>query len=186
MTEAELIKACKAKKPKAQALLYELYADKLMGICMRYGNRRADAEDIFQEAFIKVFNSIHKLKKNDSLGAWIKRIVVNTAINHYHKNKKYQEHVNPESIGDIEENTSYNDIIERLNNEELLKLINQLASGYRMVFNLYVIEGYSHKEIAKMLGTNTSNTKVQLYKAKKALKKMMVQLNITEEDVRNK
>ena len=148
-----------------------------MGICLRYGKNREDAEDIFQEAFVRVFKSIHKIEKTESLDAWVKRIVINTAINYFHKNKKHYGHLNQDFLYENDGYENYKKIIGKLSNEELLELINNLPDGYRMVFNLYVIEGYSHKEIADILKTNSANTKVQLSKAKKALKNMIARLN---------
>lgn len=186
MTDLELVKACKANNPKAQKILYQRYAEKLMGVCMRYGNSREDAEDIFQEAFVKVFHSIHKLKKVESLNAWVKRIVINTAINHYQKHKKHYGHIHEEFAYEINENNDhdYDKIIGYLDSKELLKVINQLSPGYRMVFNLYVIEGYSHKEIGKMLNITPNNSKSQLFKAKNNLKKMIQKLNLIDDERR--
>lgn len=180
MTDEQLIKACKRQDPKAQEQLYRRYAGRLMGICLRYGKSREEAEDIFQEAFIKVFQHISNLKEDLALDAWVKKIVVHTAINHYHKNKKHFDTVDGDMIQENNENEDYQKIMDQLSNEELLKLINQLPPGYRMVFNLYIIEGYTHPEIAEMLNTSVSNSKNQLMKAKNTLKRKLEELNLVK------
>ena len=173
MTDIELIKACQAKNPKAQELLYNRYAGRLMGICMRYGAGKDEAKDIFQEAFIKVFENINKVTQVETLNAWIKRIVINTAINHYHQQQKRYTAL-PELYPETAFDDAHERIIDQLSQEELLNLIQKLPAGYKFVFNLYAIEGYSHKEIAEMMQTSESNSKNQYAKAKKALQKMIV------------
>lgn len=172
MTDVELIKACQAKNPKAQELLYNRYAGRLMGICMRYGAGKDEAQDIFQEAFIKVFENIQKVTQADTLNAWVKKIVINTAINHYHQHQKRYTQL-PESYPETEADDAHDRIIDALSQEELLQLIQRLPAGYKFVFNLYAIEGYTHKEIAEMMQTTESNSKNQYAKAKKALQKML-------------
>lgn len=172
MTDIELIKACQAKNSKAQELLYNRYAGRLMGICMRYGASKEEAQDIFQEAFIKVFENIHKVTQVETLNAWIKKIVINTAINHYHQQQKRYTAL-PELYSETEFDDAHERIIDQLSQEELLNLIQKLPAGYKFVFNLYAIEGYAHKEIAEMMQTSESNSKNQYAKAKKALQKMI-------------
>jgi RNA polymerase sigma factor (sigma-70 family) len=172
MTDAELIEACQNNNTKAQEILYNRYAGRLMGVCMRYVNDKEDAKDIFQESFIKIFNNIHKVTDVSTLNAWIKKIVVNTAINYYHKQKKFVQSLNDDII-ENEQDESYLKIIDGLSHEELLKLIQKLPQGYKFVFNMYAIEGYTHKEIAEMMNTTESNSKNQYAKAKKSLQKML-------------
>ncbi len=172
MTDAELIVACKSRQPKAQELLYNRYAGRLMGICMRYGASKDEAQDIFQEAFIKVFEHIHLVQQADTLNAWIKKIVINTAINHYHKHLKRYTAL-PEAYIETEYDDSHTKIIDELSHEELLKLVQLLPAGYKFVFNLYAIEGYTHQEIADLMQTTESNSKNQYAKAKKALQKLL-------------
>lgn len=185
MTNKKLIKGCKARNPKVQQILYERFSAQVMGICRRYGKSREDSEDIFQEAFIRIFEQIEKVRDPQALVAWIKKTVVNTAINHYKKQKKYQERYQmEENIAEISSLSSSPDVLHQLNNETLLQLIKKLPDGYRIVFNLYVIEGYNHQEIAEMLDTHVNNSKSQLYKARKALKKMVLDLNLIEDERR--
>jgi RNA polymerase sigma factor (sigma-70 family) len=183
MSDKEIIDGCLKQDPKMQQVLYQQFAPKLMGIARRYAPNREDAEDIFQEGYVRVFQYLHTLQKNDSLEGWLKKVMIRTAINHYQKHKKYYEHIHTHDYLEYDasgESEDYQHIISKLSNEDLLRLIHQLPDGYRMIFNLYVIEGYSHKEIAEMLNTNAKNSKSQLSKAKKALKKMMEQLNLIE------
>ncbi len=176
MTDAELIVACKARNSKAQELLYNRYAGRLMGICTRYGASKEEAQDIFQEAFIKVFENIDKITKTELLNAWVKRIVINTAINHYHQHLKRYTSL-PDDYIHIEPDEQSTKIMDELSHEELLGLIEQLPIGYKIVFNLYAIEGYTHKEIADMMQTSESNSKNQYARAKKALQKKLQELN---------
>jgi RNA polymerase sigma-70 factor (ECF subfamily) len=146
----------------------------MMGICMRYSRTRAEAEDILQEGFIKVFSSLKNFRQEGSFEGWIKRIMINNAVNHYHQNLKFALHANIEDIDESqiiqEEAHASADPELDLSQEMLLKLIQELPDGYRVVFNLYAIEGYSHKEIACMLGISENTSKTQLFKARRFLK----------------
>jgi RNA polymerase sigma factor (sigma-70 family) len=170
MTEQEIIKGCMDNKASAQEKLYELYSRRMMAICLRYTRSRVEAEDIFHEAFIKVFKNIHTWQ-GGSFEGWMRRIFVNTAINHFHQNRKYFDHVDA-SYAETMLSTSEN-IIAQLSNQELLEIISRLPDGYRMIFNLYVVEGYSHNEIAEMLNIAEGSSKSQLSKAKAHLKKLI-------------
>lgn len=141
MTDKELIKLCKKNKRTAQNLLFERFEGYLMGICKRYAANQEEAKDIFQEAFIKIFKGIKKTKKIDSLPAWLSRVTVNTAINYYHKNFKHQNHYSYETQLDDFQQDDYIQIIEKMDVEYLTRLINQLPEGYRIVFNMYMIDG---------------------------------------------
>lgn len=168
MTENEIIQGCLANKASAQEKLYALYSRRMMAICLRYTRSRAEAEDIFHEAFIKVFKSIHTWQ-GGSFEGWMRRIFVNTAINHFHQNKKYLDHVDS-SYAETMLSASDN-IISELSNQDLLELVNRLPEGYKLIFNLYVVEGYNHIEIASMLGIAEGSSKSQLSKAKAHLRK---------------
>jgi len=140
----------------------------MMAICLRYTRSRAEAEDIFHEAFVKVFKNIHTWQ-GGSFEGWMRRIFVNTAINHYHQNKKYQDHVDSSYAETMLSGTD--DVIASLSNQDLLEVINRLPEGYKVIFNLYVVEGYNHNEIAAMLGIAEGSSKSQLSKAKAYLRK---------------
>lgn len=142
----------------------------MMAVCLRYTRSRAEAEDIFHEAFIKVFKHIGTWQ-GGSFEGWIRRIFVNTAINHFRQNRKYLDHVDA-SQAEFAMSSSDN-IIGELSNQELLDLIAGIPEGYRVVFNLYVVEGYNHTEIAEMLGIAEGSSKSQLSKAKNYLRKLI-------------
>lgn len=170
MTEPEIIQGCLEQKASSQEKLYALYSRRMMAICLRYTPSRFEAEDIFHEAFVKVFKSIHTWQ-GGSFEGWMRRIFVNTAINHFHQNRKYLDHVDS---ADIENSViSTDNIIGELSNQELLELVGRLPDGYKMVFNLYVVEGYNHNEIAEMLKIAEGSSKSQLSKAKAYLKKLI-------------
>jgi RNA polymerase sigma-70 factor (ECF subfamily) len=175
--EQELIDKCLANDPFAQELLYRRYASKMYGICLRYVRQKEDAGDILQDGFVRVFMNLKHYRGDGSFEGWIRRIIVNTAINHYKANVKFSRDL---SIDDVRPgNHIDNDALSRISTEELLKVIRELPDGFRMVFNLFVIEGYDHKEIGQMLGISESTSKSQLHRAKAALqKKLLKEYNI--------
>lgn len=166
----DLINDCKAGKRKAQSVLYKKYASSLLGLCLRYSKSKAEAEDILQEGFIKIFNKIKSLEKTSSLEPWMKRIMINTAINSYHKNLKhyYNQDIDEVQIEDSEEETI--EYMPHISPDMVLKAVQELPEGYRMVLNMYVFDGFSHKEIAEQLGVSINTSKTQLLKARKKLK----------------
>ncbi len=148
-----------------------------MGLCRRYARSKAEAEDMFQEGFIRIFQQIHTIEQPDRLLHWMKRVMVNTAINWYHKHHHEQAETDYEEAFE----TSTNDHVEllaRISTEELLQLVQQMAHGYRMVFNLFVIDGYTHPEIARMLGISEGTSKSQLARAKDVLKEKLKSIGI--------
>lgn len=170
MTEQEIIEGCIKNKASAQEKLYALYARRMMAVCLRYTRSRFEAEDIFHEAFMKVFRNVQSWQ-GGSFEGWMRKIFVNTAINHYRQNKKYFDHVDPAYAEGLV--TSSENIIAQLSNQELLELINRLPEGYRVIFNLHVVEGYNHNEIAEMLNIAEGSSKSQLFKAKAFLKRLI-------------
>lgn len=176
-TEEEIIAGCKQGKANCQEKLYQLYSRRMMAVCVRYTSSRFEAEDIFHEAFVKVFKHIESYS-GGSFEGWVRRIFVNTAINHYHKNRKYQEQLDYSTIEDSAPSTE--DIISQISGQELQTIINQMPEGYKLVFNLYVIEGYNHREIAEALNIAEGTSKSQLAKAKSFLKKTLLKLQISE------
>ncbi len=147
-------------------MLFEQYAGKLMTVCLRYCKTRMEAEDVLQEAFIRIFKYIHQFKFEGSFEGWIRRIVVNTALKHISKKS-----INFSEMGEYTEASatieSY--AYSNLNQAVILKLVSQLPEGYKIVFNLNVIEGYSHDEIGKLLNIQPSTSRSQLVKARKIL-----------------
>ncbi|MCA6466910.1 MAG: sigma-70 family RNA polymerase sigma factor [Chitinophagaceae bacterium] len=173
MTEFEIIEGCKNKDPRSQRELFDRFAGKMMGVCLRYANDASEAEDMLQDAFLRIFQHIDQFKFEGAFEGWVRRVVVNAAIRTIEK-KKIQYKELEENMYDVPrvEATAYN----HLNQEELLKLINQLPDGYRMVFNLSAIEGYSHEEIGVMLNIQPGTSRSQLVKARKMLQYQILQL----------
>lgn len=173
MTEADLkiIEGCIKGKRRAQNKLYNMYAPLLFGICLRYARNKDEAEDILQEGFIKIFSSIRGFRGEGSFEGWLKRIIVNTAITHNKQSLKHQFHAD---IDEIEEIKIVADEAEeipmmKVPQATLMSLIQKLPEGYKMVFNLYVFEQYTHKEIADFLGVSVNTSKSQLMKARRVL-----------------
>src|SRR5690242_7768467 len=153
-----------------QKLLYDLYSSKMYGVCLRYAENAEDANDVMQEGFIKVYRSLPKFRAEGSFEGWIRRIFVNTSIEHYRKKtKKY-------NITEVQENTIEDNELSALDSlatKDILNIINELSPGYKQVFNMHVVEGYSHKEIAEILGITEGTSKSQLARAKGVLKKII-------------
>jgi RNA polymerase sigma-70 factor (ECF subfamily) len=172
--EKDLIQACVRKERWAQKELYETYYSQMMGVCLRYSNNKEDALDILHEGFIKVFKHIAKYQPGTSLSAWIRRIMVNSAIDFYRKSIRRRTE-NIETAFDISSNDA--DAISQCSEKEILAAVQQLSPAYRAVFNLYIIEGYSHREIAEQLGITESTSRSNLVKARTKLKEILIQLN---------
>jgi RNA polymerase sigma-70 factor (ECF subfamily) len=169
LNEPELIQQCLEKKALAQKQLYDTYKSRMMGVVLRYVRHREDADDIFQEAFIRVFKNLHTLSQGQSLGGWIKKIVVNTAINHYQANKKFSYDREAETLQDSSDD-SFTKVLSNLYVADLLELIQKLPDTYRLVFNLYVIDGYNHAEIAALLHISESTSRSTLTRAKEKIR----------------
>ena len=174
MTDEELIKGCIKEDESCQRELFRRYAGKLVGVCQRYANDDAVAEDIVQDAFIKIFEKIYQFKSEGSFEGWIRRIVVNTALKKYTV-IRYDKEVSGYEITDRNESQMEAAAFSHLNEKELLGLINNLPDGYRLIFNLYVIEGYQHEEIAQMLKIQPGTSRSQLVKARNMLKQQILQ-----------
>jgi RNA polymerase sigma-70 factor (ECF subfamily) len=164
MDDRQLVKDCIRGKPAAQRQLYDLFAGPMLGICYRYTKSMADAEDVLQEGFIKVFKNIHQYKFEGELGGWIRRIMVNTAINYLKKNSRYQTEL---LFTDEQLHAVTNDDPEvRMGAKELSELIRQLPTGYQTIFNLHVVEGYTHVEIGELLGIHEGTSRSQYARAR--------------------
>jgi RNA polymerase sigma-70 factor (ECF subfamily) len=172
----EIIKGCKRKEPAAQKAAFELFAGRMLGVCLRYARNSADAEDILQDAFIKVFEKINQFKNEGSFEGWIRKIVVNTALKKYTLSR-YSKELLGEELSEKETVCYANPAVyNHLSEKELLSLINKLPDGYRLIFNLFVIEGYKHEEIATMIGINAGTSRSQLAKARMYLQKQIIEL----------
>jgi RNA polymerase sigma factor (sigma-70 family) len=170
--EEELISKCRKYDRHAQKELYEKYASKMYTLCLRYVKDEAEAEDITISSFVKVLDRIDQFKGEGSFEGWIRRIVVNESLTYIRRNKSMYLEVDIEKA-DREPN--YGSLDNQLEAEDLLKLIQQLPTGYRTVFNLYAIEGYSHKEIAKELSISENTSKSQLSRARSLLQKQLLE-----------
>jgi RNA polymerase sigma factor (sigma-70 family) len=175
VSDPDIIEGCVRHNRKAQQMLYDKYSRFLLGICIRYADDKAEAEDILQESFLKIFFSIKDFSGTGSFAGWLRKVAVNTAITHYHKNLKYRYHIEIEEYVSVETGTSSFEE-SYFSSEELYIVLNELPAGYRMVFNLYAVEGYKHKEIAEMLGIDTNTSKSQYSRAKAALRDKLEKL----------
>lgn len=164
MDNHRLVKDCIKGRPEAQRELYELFSESMLAVCYRYTKSVMDAEDVLQEGFIKVFRNIEQFKFQGELGGWIRRIMVNTALNYLKKNRNYQSDLafldnslHPVSDDNPEVMMSAKDLAE---------LIRQLPTGYQTIFNMYAVEGFSHVEIGAMLGINEGTSRSQYARAR--------------------
>lgn len=161
-------------------MLYSLYAPTMLGICMRYARNKSEAEDILQDGFVKIFTNLKTFRGDGSFEGWLKRIMVNTAITHNKQSMKHQYHTDIDAIEEtllVDEEENNNELANiKLPQETLINMIQNLPEGYRTVFNLYVFENYSHKEIADMMNISVNTSKSQLSKARRNLVSKITQL----------
>jgi len=177
LTDADLIQGSVEGNREIQEVLYHRFSPKMYAVCLRYSGNAVDAQDLLQEGFIKVFKNLSKFRGDGSFEGWMRRIFLNTSIEHYRKK------VNMLSVTETQEVTIEDkewNVLDNLAEKDIISMIHELSPGYRVVFNMHVIEGYSHKEIADILGINEGTSKSQLARAKGVLKKMVEnRLNIT-------
>ncbi|MEJ6979858.1 sigma-70 family RNA polymerase sigma factor [Pedobacter sp. P351] len=170
----DLLEGCRRSDHRTQELLYKSLASKMLGVCMRYARDQFEAEDMLQTGFVKVFKKVNEFRGEGSFEGWIRRIMVNTAIESYRKNQRMMNLVDIEEVYDAPQVTFD---MNRLEVDDLMNLIQQLSSGYKLVFNLYAIEGYSHKEIADQLGITEGASKSQLSRARAILRDKLSKLD---------
>ena len=176
ISDSELVEGCIRAERTYQELLYRRYSSKMYGVCIGYAKDRADAKDILQDGFVKVFTNIHKYKGEGSFEGWIRRIIVNTAIDHYRRTTKEAMHMNAVDIEyakDIQVEVS---VLQQMCAKDIMNLVHQLPNGARLIFNLYVVEGYTHQEIAEKLNINQGTSKSQFARAKKLLQNLVMKL----------
>jgi len=169
LTEQELIARCKSEDRKAQKILYEKFSHKMFGVCKRYLKVNEDAEDVLIEGFYKVFSKMDMYSGNGSFEGWIRRIMVNESLMFLRKRNNFNLSVEISNI----EIKSVVTVQDELEAQDILNLLEMLPTGYRTIFNLYVIEGYKHREIAELLGISINTSKSQLILAKKKLQKLI-------------
>lgn len=176
--DLQLAEACIAGNSQAQAQLFETYSPGMMAMCLRYGEDYADAQDMLQNGFVKVYQKLHLYNGKGPLGAWIRKTIANNALDQIRKNRRERDHwfelkteVEAERDADLAD-LSENDL-EQLTLDQLMDLIKKMPTGYRMVFNLYAVEEYSHKEIAEQMGITESTSKTQYRKAKAYMRRLV-------------
>ena len=178
-SEEDLINRCLNNEARAQEDFYKRFAPKMYGVCMRFAKNQMEADDILQEGFIKVFTNLKSFRNEGSLEGWVRKTVVNTAINLYKKNLKHQKDTDIEQA-EVVQNFEQSSL-DKISVQELMDIIRDLPTGYRVVFNLNVIEGYSHKEISQLLEISENTSKSQLSRARQALQKKLFELNRTKD-----
>jgi len=180
----ELVEGCQREERRAQNVFYDRYKDSLKGVCVRYAKTEAEADDILQESFIKIFKSIQQIKQPESVDSWVKSVVIRTAINYYHQTtKKELLHSSIENSASVFGSQDSFRIIEQLDMGLLLNVIQSLPDGYRTVINLYLIDGYTHAEIAKILSVAEGTSKSQLQRGRTLLIKKLQELGIQYDEV---
>jgi RNA polymerase sigma-70 factor (ECF subfamily) len=176
ITLEDIIKDCKGGKRKAQKMLYEKFYRQMHGVCLRYCTSKPEAEDVMLTGFMNVFTKIDSYSGSGSFEGWMKKVMINTAIDNFRKQKKHNDHFD---ISLLEEELAQEIYLpESLSINEILDMVQKLPTGYRTVFNLYAIEGFSHQEIAEMLGVTVNTSKTQLFKARKLLQNSILKLNM--------
>ena len=173
ISESDLIKGCIEGNRQMQEELYNRFSGKMYAVCLRYANNADDAQDLLQEGFIKVYRNLHRFRAEGSFEGWIRRVFVNSAIEHFRKKS-----IELSKVSDKEENTIEDSDVPALDQpaeRDIVKLIQDLSPGYRTAFNMYVVEGYSHKEIGDLLGISEGTSKSQLARARSILQKKVAQ-----------
>jgi RNA polymerase sigma factor (sigma-70 family) len=181
--EIDLISGCIEGNRRMQEELYRRFSPRMYAVCLRYAINSEEAEDILQEGFIKIFKKLGTYRGDGSFEGWIRRIFVNTAIEHFRRRKYLQP------VTEKEENTiegKYLSVLDDLAEKDILELVRQLSPGYRTVFNMYVVEGYTHKEIGDMLGISEGTSKSQLSRAKVILQDMVRKFMEQQNEVKAK
>lgn len=166
LTERELVEGCQREDRRCQELLYTRFARRMYAVCLRYARHQLEAEDLAQEGFIRVFDKLQGFRMEGSLEGWIRRIMVHTCINQYRKKAFQNERIGLEHVPETPVEPM---AVENMGQAELMALVQDLPDGYRMVFNMFAIEGYDHAEIADMIGCGESTSRSQLAKARRML-----------------
>lgn len=177
VSELDMIEGCKKGDRQAQKLLYDRFSGKMYALCCRYVKDKMEAEDVFVTAFTKILDRIDQFKGEGSFEGWIRRVIVNESLSYLRRNKSMYIETDIEAA-DHEPN--YDRLENHLEAQDLLQVISELPSGYRIVFNLFAIDGYSHKEISKLLGINENTSKSQLSRARSLLQKRLLELEEAE------
>ncbi|WP_018338378.1 MULTISPECIES: RNA polymerase sigma factor [Butyricimonas] len=169
MDEAWVIEECRKGNPKAQKFLYEYFAPRMMGVCIRYAGNRDAAGDLLQDGFVKIFTRLNEYTAAGSLEGWVRRIFINCALEKIRKERIFSKVIE----GEIDVEDTIPSVLETLTEQEMLQMIRQLPEGYRTVFNLFAIEGFSHKEIGEMLHITEGTSRSQYARARQSLQEMI-------------
>jgi len=172
LNEKDLIKGCLEGNRVCQKDLFELYAPKMMSVCRRYARHHLEAQDMMQEGFIKMFTNLHKFSHEGSFEGWVRRIMINTALKKVSRKSFKNEEI---GISDHYDNSVDETVLAKMSADELLVMVEELPDGYRVVFNMYVMEGYSHKEIGEALNIGESTSRSQLVKARRILQNKIIE-----------
>ncbi len=173
MSDEQLVKKCLEKDTLAQKHLFDMYSKKMMGVCLRYSKDSDEAQDVLQIGFIKVFEKLDLYNSTGSLEGWIRKIIVNTSLDNIRRNKKFMNDIELEKV-DYQLHNYNEDAVDVLSAQDLLGVIKKMPTGFRTVFNMYVIEGYSHQEIAEELTISVNTSKSQLSRARAYLQKVLI------------
>jgi RNA polymerase sigma-70 factor (ECF subfamily) len=180
MNEQEIIKGCIKNNRESQKALYELFYGKMLGVCLRYSNNLIDAKEVLHQGFLKIFETIKNFKETDALEDWIKKIIITTSVDHIRKNKQNllivsTIHANKNDVP-VSDKISDDTLFTTLGKDKILKAVQELSSGYRTLYNLSVIDGYSNIEIGEMQEISEETVKLNLAKAKFTLRKNLIQI----------
>lgn len=177
----ELVEACQRQDSRAQVVFYDRYKSKLMGVCIRYAKTVSEAEDIFQEGMLKIFQKIKELKKPESVDSWVKTIMIRHAVDYYNLvTRKENLHSSYEDLPAERGTSDPQDLLNKFEVSVLMETINELPDGYRLVINLYFVDGYTHAEIAQILGIVEGTSRSQLLRGRNMLLKKLEQKGIRQ------
>ena len=177
LSDEQLVKKCLEKDPLAQKQLFDSFSRKMMGVCLRYTKDAEEAQDVLQIGFVKVFEKLHLFNNEGSLEGWIRKVLVNCALDQIRKNKKFDDNVDLSKV-DFQMASENENVLEHLSANDLLKIIQEMPTGFRTVFNLYAIEGYTHQEIADQLNISINTKKSQYSRARVYLQKIILEEKI--------
>ncbi|GGM90756.1 DNA-directed RNA polymerase sigma-70 factor [Dyadobacter beijingensis] len=179
-TLTDLVKACQNNDPRAQTLFYNRFRSELMRICNRFARTRMEAEDIYQESFVKIFRHIHDVQNIESIESWMRSVVTRTAINYYHRTTKKEIHNHSMDVAPLDfESNDHISMVDRLGMGIISEMISQLPDGYKKIVNLHLIDGYSHIEIAETLSITDSTSRSQLLRGRNLLMKKLRKYGIS-------
>ena len=177
MNDEQLVKKCLEKDSLAQKQLFDSFSRKMMGVCLRYTKDAEEAQDVLQIGFVKVFEKLHLFNSEGSLEGWIRKVVINCALDQIRKNKKFENNVDLDLV-DYQLPSENENVLGQLSVNDLLKIIQQMPPGFRTVFNMYAIEGYTHQEIADQLNISINTSKSQYSRARVYLQKIIIEEKI--------